>query len=72
VSNKSDQSTVSSGLSPKQRLEPPTVDLLNAGIITITDIETIHACAAYENANQRRAPVLRQLAARAEQIRTER
>jgi len=71
VSNDSDHSTESSVLTPNQRLEPSNVDLLNAGIITISDIETVRACVSYENANQRRVPVLRKLSAKAEQIRSE-
>jgi len=72
VSNDSDHSTVSSELSPKQRLEPPNVDLLNAGIVSISDIETLQACVAYENTHQQRTPVLRQLAVQAARIRSER
>jgi len=71
VSNDSDHSPVSSELSPKQRLEPPNVDLLNAGIITISDLETVQACVAYENANQGRVQILRRLASQAETIRSE-
>lgn len=69
--NDSDHSTVSSELSPKQRLEPPNVDLLNAGIVSITDIETVRACVAYENSNQGRVQILRRLASQAETIRSQ-
>jgi len=71
VSNDSDHSTVSSELTPKQRLEPPNLDLLNVGIITISDIETVQACVAYENAHQSRVQILRRLASQAKTIRSE-
>ena len=71
MSNSSEQSTVSSGLSPEQRLEPPNTRLLNAGIVTINDMETLRACVAYENANQQRVQILRRLEHRASEIRAE-
>jgi hypothetical protein len=71
VPNGSDHSTASSELSPKQRLEPPNVDLLTAGIVSISDIETVQACVAYENTHQNRVRILRRLASRAETIRAE-
>jgi len=71
VSNSSEQSTVSSGLSPEQRLEPPNTGLLNAGIVTINDMETLRACVAYENAHQQRVQILRRLEHRANEIRAE-
>jgi hypothetical protein len=49
------------GLSPEQRLEPPTAALIDAGIESITDMETLRACVAYENSHQNRTPVLRRL-----------
>ncbi|PGF14548.1 hypothetical protein CP556_20815 [Natrinema sp. CBA1119] len=71
MSNSSEQSTVSSGLSPEQRLEPPNTGLLNAGIVTINDMETLRACVAYENANLKRVQILRRLEHRANEIRAE-
>jgi len=71
VSNSSEQSTVSSGLSPEQRLEPPNTGLLNAGIVTINDMETLRACVAYENAHQKRVQILRRLEHRATEIRSQ-
>jgi len=71
VSNSSEQSTVSSGLSPEQRLEPPNTRLLNAGIVTINDMETLRACVAYENAHQNRVQILRRLEHRASEIRSQ-
>lgn len=61
----------SSGLSPEQRLEPPNTRLLNAGIVTINDIETLRACVAYENAHQQRVQILRRLEHRASELREE-
>lgn len=54
---------------PAKRLEAPSVRLIDAGIATITDMETLHACVAYENQHQQRLPVLKQLAWRAEELR---
>jgi len=71
VSNSSEQSTVSSGLSPEQRLEPPNTRLLNAGIVTINDMETLRACVAYENAHQNRVQILRRLEHRANELRSQ-
>ncbi|WP_114578841.1 hypothetical protein [Saliphagus sp. LR7] len=56
---------------PAKRLEAPSVRLIDAGIATITDMETLHACVAYENQHQQRLPVLKQLARRAEELREE-
>jgi hypothetical protein len=71
VSNPDVQSTDSSELSPEQRLEPPNTRLINAGIMTITDMETLRACVAYENANQQRVQILRRLKQRATEIRSQ-
>ncbi|GAA0262513.1 hypothetical protein [Halobacterium noricense] len=71
MSNPDGQSTDVSELSPEQRLEPPNTRLLNAGIVTINDMETLRACVAYENANQQRIPILRRLEHRANKIRAE-
>ena len=61
MSDVDDQSTDASELSPEQRLEPPNTRLINAGIVTIHDMEMLWACVAYENANQRRVQILRRL-----------
>ncbi|MFC4452009.1 hypothetical protein [Halorussus aquaticus] len=71
MSNSSEQSTVSSGLSPEQRLEPPNSRLINAGIVTITDMETLRACVAYENTHQKRVQILRRLEHRASELRSQ-
>ena len=57
------------GLSPEQRLEPPTARLVDAGIESINDMETLRACVAYENTHQNRTPILRRLERKAEEIR---
>ena len=56
-------------LSPEQRLEPPTARLVDAGIESINDMETLRACVAYENTHQNRTPILRRLERKAEEIR---
>ena len=71
MTNPDGQTTDASELSPEQRLEPPNTRLINAGIVTINDIETLRECVAYENANQQRIPILRRLKGRANEIRTE-
>ena len=59
------------GLSPEQRLEPPTARLVDAGIESINDMETLRACVAYENTHQNRTPILQRLERKAEEIRGE-
>ena len=71
MSDSSDQSVESGGLTPEQRLEPPNSRLINAGIVTIHDMETLRACVAYENANQQRVRILRRLEQRASEIRSQ-
>ncbi|UTF55905.1 hypothetical protein [Natronosalvus rutilus] len=71
MANSSDLPTDSSGLTPEQRLEPTNTRLINACIATIHDMKTLRACVAYENANQQRVQILRQLENRANQIRSE-
>jgi hypothetical protein len=71
VSNPDGQTTDASKLSPEQRIEPPNTRLINAGIVTINDMETLRACVAYENANQQRIPILRRLKDRASEIRAQ-
>ena len=65
------QSTDASELSAEQRLEPANTRLITAGIVTINDMETLRACVAYENANQQRIQILRQLEQRASEIRAQ-
>ena len=59
------------GSTPEQRLEATSVQLVEAGIATINDMETLRECVAYENAYQNRTPILAQLARRADEIRAE-
>jgi len=61
----------SNGLSPEQRLEPPNIRLINPGIATIDDMDTLRACVAYENTHQNRIQILRWLKQRAEELRSE-
>jgi len=65
MSDSSNLSVESDGLTPEQRLEPPNTRLINAGIATIHNMETLRACVAYENANQGRVQILRRLEQRA-------
>ena len=58
-------------LTPAQRLESSNPRLIDAGIATITDMETLQACVAHENQHQQRLPILNQLAQRAEELREE-
>jgi hypothetical protein len=58
----------SNSLTPAQRLEPPNTRLIDARIATITDMETLRDCVAYENANQQRTPILKRLDRRAAEI----
>jgi hypothetical protein len=71
VSNPDGQSTDVSELSPEQRLEPQDTRLINAGIVTINNMETLRACVAYENANQQRVQILRRLEQRASELRAQ-
>ena len=71
MSDSSNLSVESDGLTPEQRLEPPNTRLINAGIVTINDMETLRACVAYENANQGRVQILRRLEQRASEIRSQ-
>ena len=71
MSNPDGQTTDASELSPEQRLEPSNTRLINAGIVTINDMETLRACVAYENANQQRVQILRRLEQRASKIRAQ-
>lgn len=71
MSNPDGQTTDANELSPEQRLEPPNTRLINAGIVTIHDMETLRACVAYENANQQRVQILRRLEQRASELRAQ-
>ncbi|UHQ99187.1 hypothetical protein HYG81_26510 (plasmid) [Natrinema zhouii] len=58
-------------LTPQQRLESSNPRIIDAGVATITDMETLQACVAYENKHQQRLPILKLLAQRAEKLREE-
>jgi len=55
----------------KRLRNPESTRLINAGIVTIHDMETLRACVAYENANQQRVQILRRLEQRATEIRAQ-
>ncbi|WP_117595434.1 hypothetical protein [Haloprofundus halophilus] len=59
------------GRSYAKRLEPPNTRLINAGIVTINDMETLQACVAYENANRGRVQILRRLEQQVNEIRSQ-
>lgn len=71
MSDSEEQELDSNELSPAQRLEPPNSRLINAGIVTIHDMETLRTCVAYENANQQRVRILQRLERRAQEIRSQ-
>ena len=71
MSDKGEHDLDSSELSPEQRLDPPNTRLINAGIATINNMETLRACVAYENAHQQRVQILRRLDDRASELRSE-
>ena len=71
MSNPNVQPADTSDLSPEQRLEPANTRLINAGIVTIHNMETLRACVAYENANQQRVQILRRLEQQASEIRSQ-
>ena len=71
MSNQSNRATASTGLSPEQRLEGPSTRLIDARIATIHDMETLRACVAYESTNRNRVQILRRLAQRAQEIRSQ-
>jgi hypothetical protein len=71
VSDTEEQDSDSSDLSPEQRLDPPNTRLINAGIATINDMETLRACVAYENTHQQRVQILRRLEDRASELRSD-
>ena len=53
----------------EKRLEAPNYRLIEAGIATIPDMETLRECVAYENAHQNRTRILRRLQWKAEELR---
>jgi hypothetical protein len=59
------------GLTPEQRLEATSVRIVEAGIATIDNMETLRECVAYENTHQNRTPILERLARRADEIRAD-
>jgi hypothetical protein len=71
VSDTGEHDSDSSELSPEQRLDPPNSRLINAGIATINDMETLRACVAYENTHQQRVQILRRLEDRASELRAD-
>lgn len=54
---------------PEKRLESSNTRLIKAGIATISDMETLRECVAYENAHQNRTQILRRLKWKAEELR---
>lgn len=54
---------------PEKRLEAPTYRLVEAGFATISDMETLQECVAYENTHQNRPQILRRLKRKAEELR---
>ncbi|MGB9963012.1 hypothetical protein ACOZ32_12540 (plasmid) [Halobacterium sp. MBLA0001] len=71
MSDTGEHDSDSSELSPEQRLDPPNSRLINAGIATINDMETLRACVAYENTHQQRVQILRRLEDRASELRAD-
>ena len=53
---------------PEKHLEAPNYRLIEAGIATIPDMETLRECVAYENAHQNRTQILRRLQWKAEEL----
>jgi hypothetical protein len=56
---------------PEERLETPNYRLIEAGIATISDVETLRECVAYENAHQNRRQILRRLKWKVDELREE-
>lgn len=56
---------------PEKRVEAPNTRLIDAGIATIRDMETLRECVAYENTHQNRTLILRRLARKATELRDE-
>lgn len=71
MSDTEEHDSDSSNLSPEQRLDPPNTQLINTGIATINEMETLRACVAYENAHQQRVQILRRLEQRASELQSD-
>ncbi|WP_148416382.1 hypothetical protein [Haloferax sp. KTX1] len=56
---------------PEKRLEATNTRLIDAGITTIRDMETLRECVAYENTHQNRTLILKRLARKATELRDE-
>ena len=56
---------------PEKRVEAPNTRLIDAGIATIPDMETLRECVAYENTHQNRTLILKRLARKAVELRDE-
>lgn len=69
MSDSSNQSDSTAEFPPEKRLEAPNIRLIDAGIATIPDMETLQECVAYENAHQNRTQILRRLKWKAEELR---
>jgi len=54
---------------PEKRLEAPNHRLIEAGITTIPDMETLRECVACENAHQNRTAILKRLDRKASELR---
>ena len=54
---------------PEKRLEAPNSRLIDAGIVTIPDMETLREYVAYENAHQNRTPILKRFERKAVELR---
>ena len=70
MNDQSKPSTESESLSPEQRLESVNTRLIKPSIETIQNMEMLRACVAYENANQQRTQILRQLTTQARALRS--
>ncbi|AWB28408.1 hypothetical protein [Halococcoides cellulosivorans] len=67
----STRSESTDGLPPEKRLEAPSHRLVEAGIATIPDMETLRECVGYENTHQNRTQILRRLEWRADELRAD-
>jgi hypothetical protein len=69
MENSADSDGSDDNFPPEKRLEAPNHRLIEAGIATIPDMETLRECVAYENAHQNRTQILRRLQWKAEELR---
>lgn len=69
MGNPSSESESITEFPPEKRLEAPNTRLIDAGIKTIPDMETLRECVAYENAHRNRTPILKRLKRRATELR---